>query len=54
VNTSLPDERNNSRYKCEDMEVELKKVCSDSVVNIAALEAKVKSAKAHNAKVAGF
>jgi FtsZ-binding cell division protein ZapB len=31
ANTSLLDEHNNSCYKCKDLEVELKKVHSDSL-----------------------
>jgi hypothetical protein len=52
VNASLLDERNNSRYKCEDLEAKLKKIRSDSTAGITALEAKVKSVETHSAKVA--
>jgi hypothetical protein len=53
VNASLLDERNNSRYKCEDLEeAELKKIRSDSTAGITALEVKVKSVETHSAKVA--
>jgi SMC interacting uncharacterized protein involved in chromosome segregation len=52
VNVSLLDERNESRYKCEDLEAELKKVRSDSTATITALKSKVKSAETHSAKVA--
>jgi hypothetical protein len=50
--SSLLAERNDFRYRCEDLEDELKKARSDSVVSIAALEAKVKSVEAHNVEVA--
>jgi hypothetical protein len=50
--SSLLVERNDFRYRCEDLEDELKKARSDSVVSIAALEAKVKSVEAHNVEVA--
>jgi hypothetical protein len=39
-------------YRCEDLEGQLKKAHSDSAASVAALEAKVKSAEAHNAEVA--
>jgi hypothetical protein len=52
ANTSLLDERNNSRYKCKYLEAELKKVHSDSTASIAALEAKVKSLETYNVEVA--
>jgi hypothetical protein len=52
ANVSLLDERNDTCYKCEDLEAEVKKVHSDSAMRIAALEAKVNSVKAHNKKVA--
>jgi hypothetical protein len=52
VNASLLDECNDSCYKCEDLEAELRKVCSDTTVSIAALEAKVKSAETYSAEVA--
>jgi hypothetical protein len=50
--SSLLVERNDFRYRCEDLEDELKKACSDSAVSIAALEAKVNSVEAHNVEVA--
>jgi hypothetical protein len=49
---SLLAERNDFRYRCEDLEDELKKARSDSAVSIAALEGKVKSVEAHNVEVA--
>jgi hypothetical protein len=51
ANVSLLDECNDYRYKCEDLEAELKKVRSDSAASIAALEARVKSAETHSMEV---
>jgi hypothetical protein len=36
ANTSLLSEHNDARYRCEDLEDELKKACSDSAMHIAA------------------
>jgi hypothetical protein len=52
MNTSLLSERNVSHYQCKDLEDELKKIRSASATSIAALEAKIKTAKAHNKEVA--
>jgi SMC interacting uncharacterized protein involved in chromosome segregation len=45
-NTSLLADRNDFRYRCEDLGAELTKARSDSAANIASLEAKVKSVEA--------
>jgi hypothetical protein len=45
---SFLDERNDICYRCEDLVAELKRAHSVSAANIAALEAKVKSAVAHS------
>jgi hypothetical protein len=50
--SSLLAERNDFRYRCEDLEDELKKARSNSTASVVALEAKVNSVGAHNAKVA--
>jgi hypothetical protein len=51
-NASLLAERNDFRYRCEDLEDGLAKVRSDSTTSIASLEAKIKSAEAHVMDVA--
>jgi hypothetical protein len=52
MNTSLLSERNVSHFQCKDLEDELKKIRSASATSIAALEAKIKTAKAHTKEVA--
>jgi hypothetical protein len=50
-NVSLLAERNDLRYRCEDLEAKLAKVCSNSATNIASIQAKIKSTKAHTVEV---
>jgi hypothetical protein len=49
---SLLAERNNLRYRCEDLEAKLVNVHSKSAANIASLEAKIQSTEAHTVEVA--
>jgi SMC interacting uncharacterized protein involved in chromosome segregation len=51
-NESLLAERNDFRYRCEELEKKLTEVHSDSKKRIADLEAKVKSAEARSVDVA--
>jgi hypothetical protein len=51
-NKSLMAARDEFRYRCEDLKVELARVGSDAEKNIADLEARLKSAEAHSVDVA--
>jgi hypothetical protein len=51
-NNSLLAESNELRCRFEDLESELVKVCSSNAEDIAALEAKLRSAEAHSVDVA--
>jgi hypothetical protein len=51
-NKSLIDVHNDLQYRCEDLHVELAEVRSDAKKRIADLEAKVKTAEAHNIDIA--
>jgi hypothetical protein len=51
-NKSLLAERNDFRYRCEDLKAELAEVHSDAEKRTANLEVRVKAAKAHNIDVA--
>jgi hypothetical protein len=51
-NKSLLAERNDFRYHCEDLKAELAEVHSNAEKRTANLEARVKSAEAHNIDVA--
>jgi hypothetical protein len=51
-NKSFLAERDNLRFRCEDLQAELAEVRSDTKKQIADLEVKVKSAKAHSVDVA--
>jgi hypothetical protein len=51
-NESMLAERNELCYRTEDLESELEKVRVDAAENIAALEAKLKSAELHSVDVA--
>jgi hypothetical protein len=51
-NASLLAEHNDFCYRCEDLEVGIAKVHSDSVVSIASLEGEIKSVEAHVVDVA--
>jgi SMC interacting uncharacterized protein involved in chromosome segregation len=52
ANSSLLSERNGARWRCEDLENDLKKANVDSATRIAALEATVQSVEALSAEVA--
>jgi hypothetical protein len=53
-NKSFLAERDNLRFRCEDLQAELAEVSSDTKKQIADLEVKVKSAEAHSVDVAAF
>jgi hypothetical protein len=52
ANSSLLSERNGARWRCEDLENDLKKANADSTARISALEATVKSVEARSVAVA--
>jgi hypothetical protein len=52
TNSSLLSEHNDARWRCEDLENDLKKANADSATRIAALEATVKTIKTRRAEVA--
>jgi hypothetical protein len=51
-NKSLLAEHSELRYCCEDLESELAKVHSSVVEDVAALESRIRSAKAHSVEIA--